>query len=470
MLSSETSVDDMLVTDLGGGQLSLKAKGQFYSSSLGVIVGSAIISPRTFDGTNVEIVASAKDLLSAGDLQIVDPDGQTQPFGLEANPLRACGIKDAYMFAVPRPDGNSRVQLHIDLGEDYDPVLDRDRLPRPLVLVGDTVYGLKETPFLGQAAGGYCTSFGDNGTVFTTCGYEFLAPTVSLRNAQNFLVRDLTWSSSIPLKEISATPGFRRSDTISFTPSFASLAAVASYSSTGLAGAALTALQTQCGDITPSAAGASGGADTRKSSFYTISGFDLDRLNLSCNINTNLVPELQPCLRVLAGHEDVSSSAKFTVQSPNVATMCFNPQPHGAAKALRLQVYWNVPGVNLATTTVEWALPLPKQDTTANSVVANPPFLRVGDSVKVSFSGGGLCQNNEAGYQVAFEGVSLAAPNTTTIPCSRTDPANPTLDVSIPTMVTRLFGHKDLTVTLAPGAAAPSGGKMPKLGIDVLKQ
>ena len=114
---SQPRVRNVAMTDLGGGQLKLSAKGNFYSSSLSVLSSQNTLSELFFDGSTLEAFGSAVNLLEGGDLKIVGQNGQNAPFGIvtspTANQISACGISMASVRAVPRPDGNSRVYTSI---------------------------------------------------------------------------------------------------------------------------------------------------------------------------------------------------------------------------------------------------------------------------------------------------------------------------------------------------------------------
>jgi hypothetical protein len=141
-------VRNLRVTDIGNGTLKLAAQGEFFSPGITVRSGPNNVAPTVFDGRNVELFASAHDVLQAGDLSVIDPNGQARPFGIPSDPELPdkCGLEGASLIAIPYPDGNSRVTLDLTLGSSFD--LNTDGIPQPLVLVGNQVFGLQETPFL----------------------------------------------------------------------------------------------------------------------------------------------------------------------------------------------------------------------------------------------------------------------------------------------------------------------------------
>jgi hypothetical protein len=205
-------VRNVTLTDLGAGQVKLSATGDFFSSSLSVLSSQNTLSSLFFDGNALEAFANARDLLEAGDLRIVGQNGQNSPFAIptKRDPLKQCGITQARLRAAPRPDGNSKVYLELTLGSTFFPTETQDGSPNPLVLLGGQVYGLRETPFLTN------TCLKNNPLGQAVCHYEFLAPTTGVRNAQNFLARDLTWDA------------FSREGITEFLPSFTSLKVLAS--------------------------------------------------------------------------------------------------------------------------------------------------------------------------------------------------------------------------------------------------
>jgi hypothetical protein len=435
-LLSQTHVDDMELSDLGGGQVSLLAKGQFYSASLGIVAGPNTISPRTFDGSKIQVIASAHDLLEAGELTIVDPSGQTTNFNIDPQQGRSCDIS-ASMSVKPYPDGNSRATVQVTLGKDFDTDKGADRQPHPLVMVGDSVYGLKETPYVDY--GGVCLTMNTTSASgiavrsSTQCQYNFIAPTTALRNAQTFLVRDLTWK------------GFSKSERILFYPSFSSIAVSAPLDPPAPASAKSTSssAKKKGAQVAPAAP---------SKALYTISGFDLSDLTGSCNKAPAPPAPSFPCLRIFVGDTDVTDTAGYKTQTDNVATISLSATK---AKTVRFQVRW---AKDSPSSAVEWALTLPS--TTPSRAAASPSFLRIGDSQTVSFTGGSLCPMKNA-YTVWFEKTQL--PNPT---CS-TD--NTSLQVVVPTAVTKLIGHKELALKdfagnpVQPAAAAT-------LTIDVVKQ
>jgi hypothetical protein len=209
-------VKKVAIDDMGSGVLKVTANGEFLSQGFSVMNGPAFISPTTFDGSRIEFFANATNLLMDDDLQLMDETGKTTPLALrpvldDSDDPNACSIAGASFGATPRPDGNSRVEAKVTTGTRYRL---QDKPPVPLFLIGTQVYGLHETPFL-EPPSEACHDTVKDQQKGITCIYHFLASTDILRAAQNFTVRDLTWTQ------------FKKSGTIQFDPSFTSLTLLA---------------------------------------------------------------------------------------------------------------------------------------------------------------------------------------------------------------------------------------------------
>ncbi|HZQ20479.1 MAG TPA: hypothetical protein VFA90_17430 [Terriglobales bacterium] len=195
--------------DVGNGILKVRAVGKFFSSGMTVMSAGTNIPPTTFDGKSIQFFAPAHDLLQNGELILLGENGRTTPL---TNTPRSeqCKIETAYVKAVPRPDGNSNVELHVKYGSDFQSDDSRDGPVRPLVLVGNDVYGINAKPFQED----YQHSC-ERGNV---CTYRFLASTDSLRSAQTALVRDISWNSIQRVIPIEIGPTFSSLAFISAPP------------------------------------------------------------------------------------------------------------------------------------------------------------------------------------------------------------------------------------------------------------
>jgi len=408
-LVNTPQVRDVKVSDLGGGQLRLTATGQFYSSTMTVLEGAAPLTPVAIDGKKVELFANAHDLLEANDLLLIGQNGQNVPFAISVDEQKKgnglCSIRQAELHASPYPDGNSRVELDVSLGSGYVMNGEFDGVPHHLVLAGSNVYGLRETPFTQESDP--CQE--RTSTTPVHCRYSFIAPTTDLRNAQKFLVRDVTWED------------MQASGTTVFAPSFTGLSILSADPSS---------------------------SDNGKTTF-ALAGYDFGRIQLECNSSIN---RDRPYLQIFIGAKALSpSDIGFTIQSDNLATMFLNKEMLAGAKAVRFRLSgspYGYPDQN-----AEWELPIPKADST--KIVASPAFLRVGDSETVSFSGRDFSTFSAKTDSVKFEDQAVAL-------AAKYNPDSKSLEVIISTKVTSQAGHKELTLTM--------GGKAYQLSIDVFKQ
>lgn len=469
------SVYDVSVTDLGAGQLELRASGQFHSSGLSVLAGAANLTPLLLDGDSIDLFGNAHDLLEAGQLTLVGQNGQNLPFGIETTPKKSnqCGIKNATLKAIPYPDGNSRADLKVTLGEQYS--LDTDGHVTPYVLLSGKVYGLKETPFTSKTDKP-CT---DGKPV--TCDYHFIAPTTDLRNAQRFLVRDVTWDQ------------MERTGEVDFYPMFTGLTVSSTYGDETPKPAAKAKTPPAPASDSKKKPATDATAQTKKpaapakqkvdkkpdvtdpTTFYEIAGYDFDKLH-PCfeeeakkrkfdwiSQSGDSPSPKNPCLIIYVGNEDRTKDVEFTAVTKNLATMTLSKSGLGNAKGIRFLLADKLcpdadPGKGKPSdcfddSRVEWDLPLPKPP--ANDVTASVSFLRVSDSRLVSFKGGDISKIDAE--QVTFEGKKLTA-------TLKSD----TLDVLVTTDVTKTPGHKELT---AATTVKDDKGKvkMVQLPIDVLK-
>jgi hypothetical protein len=438
-LINSSRVDDLQLADLGGGQVKLTATGQFYTSAVSVLAGSSILAPITFEGSKIEVVGNAHDLIEAGDLTIVGENGQNSPFAItgKKDGQDTCGIDQADVTAIPYPDGNSRAQLHLVMGRGYVSDSDEDGPPNPLVLIGSQVYGLKETPF--------STSTCSSSQSPVDCTYDFVAPTTNLRNAQTFLVRDLDWH------------GMQKTGKIDFYPSFASLTVSVSPPKPPDAKESTT----KESNVTP----------TPKSgkTIYSVSGFDFDKIHCKPKGESSPMPPEKespaaptdkarrdarstPCLKVFLGGDDKDVTEAFHHETNNLATLSLDTPGNneGTPKAVRFQLTTTLDDKD-SVSKVEWDLALPKADEAAKPT-PSPAYLRVGDSGIVTFSG----VDPSTVTTVTFEDQPPLQ--------KQAGAASKSLDVFITTAVTKLPGHKELVATVQ-GAAKPL-----MLPIDVLRQ
>lgn len=418
-LVNTPSIYNVGMTDLGAGQVKLTATGNFYSSGVSVLAGANNLTPLTFDGGSVELFGSAHDLLEAGPLTLVGQNGQKVPFGIETRDNAECKI-DAGLRAIPNPDGNSRMELILNFGGSYrlpDRQSQRDGLPKPLVLIANQVYGVKESPFSHQR----CAGQPDGSKV--VCTYQFVAPTSDVRNAQSFLVRDLRWDD------------LEKGGDVDFYPMFSALATSSTY------------------PPKPDDPALPGAPKPGTTSFFEVSGYDFDKLLPLCVIPPAVATRDRPCLRIWIGNEDRTDDVQFDVITKSVAVLTADKSDLGDAKAIRFLLSGTAPPrFPIDNSWVEWDLALPKADTSKPS--PTPGYLRVADSGIVSFVGGDLSTIDPT--TVTFETSKLVATY---------NAEKKSLDVSITTDVTKLPGHKELNAKIKGNP-----NKTIQLPIDVVKQ
>ncbi len=517
---NQPAVRNVSTTDMGSGQLKLTATGNFFTSSLSVLSGQSALSTVFFDGKAIEVFGNAHDLIEAGDLKLVGQNGQNTPFAIAVDTSKSrndvCGITASKLRAIPRPDGNSVATLDLTIGANFM-THGEDGEPRPLVLIGSQVYGLRESPFLNEP-GTRCDSY-----LPTTCRYRFIAPTTTLRNAQTFDVRDFAWEQMASTGHIEFLPSFTSvkalaagpqlivtqpatqevqvGETATFSvevasgvevnyrwfkngkslddatsPSYTSPAAtkadngakysvVLSYSEGNLTSSTAVLqvddnppAQPKTGG-SPKASGSGIGSGS-KTNDYEISGFDFTRIGKSCDPNKK--PFTDPCLKIYvdSGKKDVLDSINFEVVNDNTAIV---RNIITGAKTLRFLLYSDLDGDNkpIDSGTVEWDVSIPKSsDESSANVVGSPAFLYMGDSQTVSFSSSSL-SNLQDPVTVTFEGKSVLG--------ATFDKNKKVLNVPIATSITSLPGHKELSIDV-PSDQPGGNPQTVKLTFDVIKQ
>jgi hypothetical protein len=281
-VASPLKVKKVFVDDMGGGIVKVKAEGTFYASGFTAMSGPNTLSPTTFDGASIQFFTSASNLMMTDDLKLVSEDGVTTELGVRPNKDQNCGIDTARLSAIPRPDGNSWVEMQVTAGNNYR--IDPDGPLHPLVLVGAQVYGLHETPFLEDARDA-C------GLTPVVCTYHFIAPTSVLRTAQTYTFRDLSWTN------------MKKGGRIDFDPSFNGLTVLGPDSSSSGSDAAQAT-----GKVPP---------------VYALSGTDFTKLATGTNWNC----ETSSCLEVFQGFSPLTLTKEdFEVTSPTSAILRFGPQ------------------------------------------------------------------------------------------------------------------------------------------------
>jgi hypothetical protein len=105
--------------DMGGGIVKVTADGTFYASGFTAMSGPTTLSPTTFDGASIQFFSSASNLILTDDLKLVSEDGVTTELGVRPNEGMSCGIQSATLNAIPRPDGNSWVEMQVKTTDRY---------------------------------------------------------------------------------------------------------------------------------------------------------------------------------------------------------------------------------------------------------------------------------------------------------------------------------------------------------------
>lgn len=422
-------VKNVEMADLGGGQIKLTSTGQFDTGALSVLAGTTNIVPLASDGETLQLFGNAHDLLAADKLILLGPAGSMTPFGIRAK-SDGCDIIRATLNAVPYPDGNSRLTLNLRMGREFRTDTNADGPVSPLVLIGNQVYGLKETPF---------TSSSCDQQHPLSCTYKFIAPTTDVRNAQTFLVKDLRWAQ------------MAQKGTTDFFPLFSSLTAVAAPPEPT---SSPCPEKVKCPPPPPPPPPAHPAPP--KMTKLVVSGFNFDKLigNAPC------VPSpTTPCLNILVGSD--SGKATFTPVTKNLATLDVDQDSLKKAKVIRFQLYDQIhPGTIIDDQSVEWDLPVPKPDK-APSIIATPAFLRVSDSRAVTFQGDKISSVDES--SVVFD--STSPPIRAKLSADPSTPNAMILTVYVTTAITKTPGHKELTVNVK-GSSPTQTLQLP---IDVFK-
>ncbi len=482
------------MADLGGGLLKLTTYGQFTTPSLSVLAGSTNLVPLVSDGKTLQLFGKAADLLAADKLQILGPSGSMTPFGRKQN--EGCRLNEATLYAVPYPDGNSRMTLSLTMSDKYLADKKADGLPMPLVLIGSQVYGLKETPFRecdGENCGCKTESHepgsdkkkdkgeqqqdsGKPGPL--VCTYKFVAPTTDVRNAQSFLVKDLRWED------------MSKRGTTNFFPLFSGLTATSSppdkqksedekKAATGKKkpdsqDKKADAPQKKKDDTDAkkleaenrAAAAEERSSDTANSkTTLLVAGFDFDKFSAKKTDGKECEPSHQnPCLRVIVGggadvkkKDDASNAITFTPVTRNIAELTLPRGVPDGGKVARF-ILNGEPTDKIGEYNVEWDLPLPKPDK-PKGITADPATLRVSDTRSVVFEGDEI--PNVAIKTLRFYG------DTGSLKLDADPPDGKKLTVYVTTAVTKTPGHKELSVDILK----PDGTtkKTLQLQLDVYK-
>jgi hypothetical protein len=307
VVDSPISVSQVYVDDMGGGILKVSAKGKFFQQGFSVMSGPNLIGPAPLDGQHIQFFANAENLLLMDDLKLLAENGQTTSLGIDSTRGKSCGIQTASMNAVPRPDGTSLVEAQLTTGAAYD--LTTDKAPQPLFLIGSQVYGLHETPFL-EPPRKACRPVRDGrarGLDGISCTYHFVAPTSSLRSAETFKVRDLSWTE------------FRKSGTVEFDPAFSGLTNLVTAKAADLNNP-LAPPKTPPAKTKQDAKGSGDDSANQPPPIYTLSGTDLHKIrHWNCG-NPG-------CIEMYAGFDRYPlNSSNFKAFGKTTAAISFQPK------------------------------------------------------------------------------------------------------------------------------------------------
>ena len=434
------------VDDVGGGVLKMRAEGEFLASGFSVLSGPNTIAPTTFDGHSIQFFANARDLLLADDLKLVSEDGKAEFLGMRAQFPGTCRLTGAALKAVPRPDGNSLVEVSFKTGARYS--INPDGEPYPLVLIGSQVYGLHETPLLRDGPDEGCRPASAGAPPGLTCKYHFIAPTDALRTSETFSLRDLRWVN------------FGQKGGIDFDPAFAALATLG----TKPAEDAQVCASVPPPTLRPAAPNPKLTSTCTPPALFSLTGFQFRKIGFCDNTRvTN-------CLEVKRGLEPITLSptdadlvggvhaAVLDVES-NTAAVLRLPlalAPQYNYKALRF--IWRY-GYGSAEK-IEWDLDIPPETKASISASA---ILNVSDSMQAVFSGVDLVGSNPT---LAFDGKTITNDH-------KYEKDKKQLTVLITSDMTSKPGHKELTLTddqLPPGSDPKAKKKTLQLPFDVTRR
>jgi hypothetical protein len=220
-------------------------------------------------------------------------------------------------------------------------------------------------------------------------------------------VQDIAWDQ------------LKRRGTIQFAPAFDKLTVSSTY---------------------PAPSDAPKGTDT---TFFTVSGFDFKRTDLTQNCNDK---KKSYCLRMYIGNEQ--KPGLLQEATDNAATFLVSSGALGKAKAIRFQLAdmayrpkTDVPWNDLTTDPeiVEWDVPIPKADDTSK-VSVNPTYMYKGDSQTATVTGGGI--NFSYLKDVLYDNKVYYTP-----PAGK-KPAADKLELLISTDVTKTSGRKEFVIEL----------------------
>jgi hypothetical protein len=321
----------------------------------------------------------------------VNAYGNTWPLVIPATDKSKCGVDGVSAHEFPSSDGTATVAVDVIYGKDREV----DTINKPIVLLGNTAYGLRDHPYVTWELP---TKVGDafHGHIV------LIAQTSDLKSIPSLLVRDVEWTPapvSVPLVK---------------DPTFVSMAV---FGTPGAAG--------------PSVIGESGGTtatddgETVAAGWYALSGTNVDQVsNVKCN------DAAKPCMSILntatpGSDIQVNSDHLHVINSSSILLTLEKAVPEP------ITLVWKD-----GAWTSAWSLSL-KSDAAAAKLAADPAQLQKGDSRVVHFTGADFT----AVTGVKFEDVDLLI--------TSRDKDNNGISVLIPTKATANPGVKQL-IALKP--------------------
>jgi hypothetical protein len=441
-------VKDVRVSDEGQGMLRFHATGDFFSSAGQVRSGSLNVPPQYFDGYSLEFFKLATDVLANGDLELLDE--AMHGHSLVTPKAQACLITKPRLSALPKADGTSLMELNYDR-PDYKPDADHDGPQHPLLLIGTSVYGLRDKPLQpvkGNLLDSACRH--PDGDSAAHCRFKFVAKTEDIASAENFLVRDPAWDSQGVTGSIKIDPTFTKIEAIAKPATKDSSSDAAEDSIPGCPKdppdcKTLKSEQKKAKDEAKQKADKQAAEGT----WFRLSGTNLSKLKWARKIVDD-TPAAHcgaesGCLQIL---EDGSDGTPAPVSAANIKVASDGAVWLRLHKPVEIQIFWargNWPAS-------EWDLTPPKEDKTA--VTGDPAVLYETDSRAVTFTGADFSKVTA----VTFEGNPLAIP----VPVSKAK-----LVVQVTSSVTAKFGHKELLAQV--GVDDKGKPKYIVLPVDVVK-
>jgi hypothetical protein len=415
------TIRNVQVSDVGQGMLRFQAKGEFFSSTGQMRSGSVNVAPTYFDGYTLEYFGVAKDVLSNGDVQLLDEAFHGKSLAIRQKESAKCFIDHPKLSALPLPDGNSFMQLEYDR-PNYQPDTKKDGPQHPLVLIGTDVYGLRDKPLQAADPHAPANTIGMNEACSLNgnkahCAFTFLASTESISSARNFLVRDPAWDSQGAIGPIMIDPTFTKIE--------ASTKPAKSDDSGGDSIDPKCIPKLTCDQQKTKADKAKADA-AKPSTWYLVSGTNLSALEWAAKIvddtPANYCGREVGCLQILSDGSDGPkhlSPADIKIASNSNVWVKLSKNAGG------VHVLWSRDDHPYS----EWDLAI-KEDKTA--ITADPAVLYQTDSRAVTFTGADFSKVK----QVFFEGKPLDLV---------TDATKSKLIVQVTSAVTAKLGHKELT-------------------------